>query len=150
MKHLLIIFLILLLSSPLFGQETGVLYQYETSTGIQWKTFGDVKVPPEYEGEIRNGKPDGFGILIRFDGKKYVGEWKDGEMDGQGTESSPYGDNYEGEFKDGVPNGQGTMTFSDESIHEGEYKNGKPWNTIVYDRNRKIIGKYVNRKYIRE
>ena len=91
MKLLLIILIsFLLLSSPLFGQETGVLYQYETSTGIQWKTFGDVKVPPEYEGEIRNGKPDGFGILIRFDGKKYVGEWKDGKMDGQGTESSPY------------------------------------------------------------
>ena len=113
MKHLLIIFLILLLSSPLFGQETGVLYQYETSTGIQWKTFGDVKVPPEYEGEIRNGKPDGFGILIRFDGKKYVGNFKDGKMDGQGTESSPYGDNYEGEFKDGVRHGQGTSILPD-------------------------------------
>jgi len=36
MKHLLIILIsILLLSSPLFGQETGVLYQYETSFGIQ-------------------------------------------------------------------------------------------------------------------
>ena len=104
MKHLLIIFLILLLSSPLFGQETGVLYQYETSTGIQWKTFGDVKVPPEYEGEIRNGKPDGFGILIRFDGRKYVGEWKDGKEHGQGTESSPYGSKNEGEltFPDGI------------------------------------------------
>jgi len=36
MKHLLILLVsILLLSSPLFGQETGVLYQYETSSGIQ-------------------------------------------------------------------------------------------------------------------
>ena len=35
MKHLLIILSILLPSSPLFGQETGVLYQYETSFGIQ-------------------------------------------------------------------------------------------------------------------
>jgi len=34
-RHILIIFSILLLSSPLFGQETGVLYQYETSFGIQ-------------------------------------------------------------------------------------------------------------------
>ncbi|HIM44613.1 MAG TPA: membrane-binding protein, partial [Deltaproteobacteria bacterium] len=31
MKHLIIILSILLLSFPLFGQETGVLYQYETS-----------------------------------------------------------------------------------------------------------------------
>jgi len=34
-KHLLIILSFLLLSSSLFGQETGVLYQYETSFGIQ-------------------------------------------------------------------------------------------------------------------
>ena len=126
LKHLLIILsILLLLSSPLFGQETGVLYQYETSTGIQWKTFGDVKVPPEYEGEIRNGKPDGFGILIRFDGKKYVGEWKDGKMDGQGTESSPYGDNYEGEFKDGVRHGLGTSILPDGRKYVGEWKDGK-------------------------
>jgi len=35
MKPLLIILSILLLSSPVIGQETGVLYQYETSFGIQ-------------------------------------------------------------------------------------------------------------------
>ena len=54
MKHLLILLIsILLLSSPLFGQETGVLYRYETSTGEVWKTFGDGKVQPKYKGEIR-------------------------------------------------------------------------------------------------
>ena len=63
MKHLLILISILLLSSPLFGQETGVLYQYETSSGIQWKTFGDGKVQPKYKGEIRDFKPNGQGII---------------------------------------------------------------------------------------
>ncbi|HIA57839.1 MAG TPA: membrane-binding protein, partial [Candidatus Lambdaproteobacteria bacterium] len=34
MKHLLIIILpIFLLTSPLFGQETGVLYQFKNSSG---------------------------------------------------------------------------------------------------------------------
>ena len=75
---------------------------------------------------------------------------KDGLPNGQGTWTSPDGQKYVGEFKDGESHGQGTMTFSDGSKHEGEYKNGRPWNTIVYDRNGKIIGKYVNRKYIRE
>ena len=56
MKHLLIILSILLLSSPVIGQETGVLYLYESSSGIQWKTFGNEKVQPKYEGEIKNGK----------------------------------------------------------------------------------------------
>ena len=63
MKHLLILLSFLLLSSPVIGQETGVLYQYETSTGIKWKTFGNEKLQPKYEGEIKNGKMDGLGVL---------------------------------------------------------------------------------------
>ena len=35
MKHLLIILSLHLLSSPVISQETGVLYQYETSLGTQ-------------------------------------------------------------------------------------------------------------------
>ena len=39
MKHLLIILSILLLSSPLFGQDTGVLYLWENGTKYmgEWK-----------------------------------------------------------------------------------------------------------------
>mgnify|MGYP006979360571 FL=1 len=84
MKHLLIILSLLLLSSPLFGQETGVLYQYETSTGIKWKTFGNEKVQPKYEGEIKNGDMwfilHGLGVItFPYDGKSVVGEWKEGK-----------------------------------------------------------------------
>ena len=79
MKHLLIILSLLLLTSPVIGQESGVLYQYETSSGIQWKTFGDEKVQPMYKGEIKYGKMDGLGVLIYpYDGKSVVGEWKHG------------------------------------------------------------------------
>ena len=55
-----------------------------------------------------------------------------------------------GNSKKGYQMVKGKMTYSDGSKLEGEYKNGRPWNTIVYDRNGKIIGKYVNRKYVRE
>ena len=71
---------LLLLTSPLFGQETGVLYQYETSSGLVWKTFGDGKVQPKYKGEIKIGKMNGFGVLIYPYGEKsVVGEWKEGK-----------------------------------------------------------------------
>ena len=108
MKHLLILIIpsILLLTSPLFGQETGVLYQYRTSTGLQWKTFGDGKVQPKYEGEIIYGEPNGHGIYTNPDGRKYVGKFKDGEYHGQGTYNSPDGDMYVGEFNNGKINGQ--------------------------------------------
>ena len=79
MKHLFIILSILLLSSPVIGEETGVLYLYETSSGIQRKTFGDGKVQPKYKGQVENGKPNGQGTYTNLDGEKYVGEWKDGK-----------------------------------------------------------------------
>jgi len=44
-KHQIIILPDLLLSSPLFGQETGVLYQYETSSGFVWeKTYQIISI----------------------------------------------------------------------------------------------------------
>ena len=97
MKHILII-LSLFLSSPVIGEETGVLYQYGTSTGVKWETFGDEKVQPKYEGEVSNGKPNGFGVLTYPDDEKsVVGEWKNGKYDGQVILTLPDGEKYEGE-----------------------------------------------------
>lgn len=87
MKHLLLILISLLLlgcvkkqTSTEFVQGTEFLYQYETSTGIKWKTFGNEKVQPKYEGEIKNGKMDGLGVLTYPYGEKsVVGEWKEGK-----------------------------------------------------------------------
>ena len=80
MKHLLIILSILLLSSPVIGQETDVLYLYESSSGLVWKTFGNDKLQPKYEGEVTNRKPDGFGFMTYpYGGKRVMGEWKNGK-----------------------------------------------------------------------
>ena len=46
----------LLLSSPLFGQETGVLYRYKTSSGFVWESFENDKLQTKFEGEIKDGK----------------------------------------------------------------------------------------------
>jgi len=121
MKHLIIFLSILFLSTPLFGQETGALYLYKTSSGLVWKTIGDDKVQPKYNGEIKNGKPEGIGDLTASDGKKYVGEWKDGKKHGQGTE-----------------------TWSSGWKYVGEWREGKPWNITIYGKSGIIILKYVN------
>jgi len=68
------------------------LYLWETSSGLVWKTFGDDKVQPKYKGEIKNGKPEGFGNLTSSDGEKYIGEWKDGMPNGQGSRTFPDGE----------------------------------------------------------
>ena len=82
MKHLLIILPILLLSSPVIGESKTIetLYEWETSSGEVWKGFGDKETHPIYQGQVKDGKPDGLGIIIYPDGNKYVGGWKDGEI----------------------------------------------------------------------
>ena len=83
MKHLSFIVIIQLSTFNLFAQssEIGVLYQFKSSSGLVWKTFGQDKVQPKYEGEVSNGAPDGFGVLsYPFSyGKSVVGEWKIGK-----------------------------------------------------------------------
>ena len=147
MKHLLIILISFFLSFPLFGQETGVLYQYETSTGKKWETFGDEKVQPKYEGVISNGKPNGFGVLTYpYDEKNVVGEWKNGKYDGQVILTFPDGEKYVGEYKDGKKNGQGTKTWTNGDMYEGEFKDGKydGQGTYTWSDGRKYVGEWLD------
>ena len=51
---------------------------------------------------------------------------------------------YFGEIENGVPDGQGTFSWSNGDKYVGEWKDGKPWDGPVYDKNGKIIFKYVN------
>jgi|TARA_B110000196_G_scaffold192463_1_gene164905 hypothetical protein len=82
MKHLLLILISFLLLSPFLTsceKKEGTLYRWKTSTGIVWKTFGSKDTNPKYQGEVENGVPNGFGVLIFSGGDKYIGEWKDGK-----------------------------------------------------------------------
>ena len=88
MKHLLIIFTLslLLLFSPLFGDnhKGEIIYLWKTSSGSKWMGFGDEDTNQIYKGQVKNGKPNGLGVLTRPDGEKYIGEWKDGKEHGHG------------------------------------------------------------------
>jgi len=125
MKHLLILLIsILLLSSPVIGNnhKGETLYLWETSSGGEvWKGFGYNETHSKYIGGVKNGEPNGLGILIDPDGIKYVGEWIH-------------------RWK----NGQGTFTWSDGGEYVGSWKNGTRWNGTFYDKNGNIIYKYVN------
>ena len=61
--HFLRLLLVFLLVSNIIcwylypSPQSNILYQYESSSGIQWKTFGNEKVQPKYEGKITNMKP---------------------------------------------------------------------------------------------
>ena len=91
MKHLLIIILsILLLSSPVIGDnhKGETLYGWGEHPEIVW--IPDKETHPKYEGDVENGVPNGLGVLISTNGWKYFGSWKDGEI-WNGTEYDKYG-----------------------------------------------------------
>jgi hypothetical protein len=56
---------------------------------------------------------------------------------------------YVGSYKSGVPHGKGTMTYYDGRKIVGEFKR-YAWNSTFYDKDGKILGKFVKGKYIKE
>jgi hypothetical protein len=164
MKHLLILLISILLSFPLFGQETGVLYQYETSTGIKWKTFGNEKVQPKYEGEIKNGDMwfilHGLGVItFPYDGKSIIGEWKEGKE--WNTKHTKKDGTFIGKFENGewiegeTLYGWGKYPeivwkgFGDKETHskyEGDVENGKPNGVgiLISPMGGKYVGSWKN------
>ena len=145
MKHLLILISLILLSSPLFGDnhKGETLYLWKTSSGVQWKRFGDKFTRPQYKGEVENGKPNGLGVLIYpYNGKTIVGEWKNGKE--LKTEHIRKDGSVIGEFEMGE-NGQVTFTSPDGKKYVGEYKyDDKTWKGTFYDINGNIVDRVVN------
>ena len=96
MKHLLIILSFILLSSfitscgknrssPVIvdnhkGENT--FYRWGEGGYYNWMRFGDKETQPMYQGQVKDGKPNGLGVLIYPDGSKYVGEFKNGKWNG--------------------------------------------------------------------
>ena len=66
---------------------------------------------------------------------------------GQGTYIYPNGEKYEGDWKNGKYHGQGTYTSKDGEKFVGEWKDDKEWNGNEYNKDGKIISKYVNGNY---
>ena len=92
MKHLIIIISILLFSNHAIGnkQKRETLYVLGEYPDWKWVEIGDKKIQPVYQGQVKNGKPNGLGVLISTNGWKYFGSWKNGEIL-NGTEYDIYG-----------------------------------------------------------
>ena len=130
MKKLLIILSILLLSSPVIGESktSETLYEWKTSSGIQWREIGDKDFHAEYKGDVVIGRPHGVGTLVYPDGNKYVGE-----------------------FMNGLFHGQGIYTIaSDGYSYIGGYRIGSLWNGTIKGKDGTIDYKVVNWKKINQ
>ena len=119
MKHLLIILFLFILVFPLVAKEAGVLYFKKVNGKFGWFENGNDKKDWKYIGEIKNGKPNGIGVLSSTFGKYY------------------------GELKNGMKHGQGTYTYKSGRKRVGEFRKGKPWNVNNYDKNGKIEAAWI-------
>ena len=131
MKHLLILLIsILLLSSPVIGESKTIetLYEWKTSSGIQWREIGEKDFHAKYKGDVMIGKPHGVGTLVYPDGNKYVGEWMNGLFHGQGIYT----------------------IASDGYSYVGEYRIGSIWNGTMKKKDGTIDYKVVNWKKIKK
>ena len=87
---------------------------------------------------------------LRLRKDKYVGEIKNGKPNGQGILTFPNGNKYEGEWKDGKRHGQGKYTTSSGRKYIGEWKDGEIWKGTHFDKDGNVIGKFVNGKEIKQ
>jgi hypothetical protein len=98
------------------------------------KKKGNKKVPsdPDYQGQLLNGKPHGYGRKQYAYAGVYVGGWVKGKRHGQGVLNSLFGDRYEGEWEYDNRHGQGTQTAVDGRVYTGSWKNDKKHGHGVY------------------
>lgn len=77
-----------------------------------------------YEGEYKEGKAEGHGVLVTPDDARYEGEFSDNNMHGHGVIISPDGKRLEGTFVNGVPDGVFSLTAPEGKKVEIEFKQG--------------------------
>ncbi|HMT03562.1 MAG TPA: hypothetical protein PKD00_09715 [Burkholderiales bacterium] len=92
-----------------------------------------------YEGEFKNNKKWGKGILTYPDGTTYEGEFEDDKKNGSGQSTYRDGTIYEGEFKNNKKHGKGILTYPDGTTYEGEFKNNKKYGTGTLKKGNLII-----------
>ena len=80
-----------------------------------------------YEGEYKNGKPNGHGSMTSEDNKTiYDGEWKNGKKDGIGKLIISDKYNYSGPFEKDFFSGTGGVLCDNQgNIYDGDFEKGK-------------------------
>ncbi len=98
-----------------------------------------------YQGDWRDGKPNGFGQYRKANGDVYEGQFSQGFMHGRGTYRFRFGDVYRGQMVNGRITGKGTMNYKNGNQYEGEWldglRNGK--GKLVYTSGTSYDGTWI-------
>lgn len=93
-----------------------------------------------YEGELKDGKFNGFGRFTYHTGDKYEGEWIDSKRHGRGSYTHANIGTYVGDWVYDKKHGNGTFNYVDGSVFEGQYRDDD-WNG--FGALRKESGTYI-------
>lgn len=89
-----------------------------------------------YNGEILNGRRNGYGEMIYTNGDTYLGYWKDDKHEGTGTYTYFNGDKYVGNFNNNLKNGNGTFYYyKSKSRFQGVWENNIQKNGTLFFNN---------------
>lgn len=122
--------------------------QAQTTTGALKNQKDIWGTSYNYTGEIKNGKPNGFGVavynngyvlkfagqfqngvangkgtMLKNNGVFLTGDWKDGKLNGKSANVNKEGVFYVGDMKDGLREGKGWMVLQSNAFYVGEFKN---------------------------
>jgi hypothetical protein len=89
--------------------------------GREESRFGDFI----YDGNFKNDKYDGSGIMSWANGSRYVGQFVNNLKHGTGREWYGQGDRYQGEYKDGNIDGRGEYIKADGTSIKGTFSKGQ-------------------------
>ena len=99
----------------------------------------------EYYGELKSGKPDGYGKAVYKNGNQYEGYYVNGKRQGYGVYTFADGERYEGEWFQDKQHGKGTYYFKNNNRYEGmwdhDYQQGE--GTMFYFNGDKYVGEWL-------
>ncbi|WP_172899921.1 MORN repeat-containing protein [Bradyrhizobium erythrophlei] len=104
------------------GRITGVgRLVWRERSSLVWDPNGIVGI---FDGEMRQGRPNGQGEWISNAGLVYDGAWKDGRPNGYGRLKLPSGEEYTGELANGKAEGKGRVFDVTGEVFEGTFSGG--------------------------
>jgi len=74
-----------------------------------------------YMGDWKEGKRDGYGVLVEKNSNRYEGEWRNDKEHGRGIKTWRGGSRYEGEWYEGKKHGKAKISWGDGEWKGDEY-----------------------------
>eukprot|EP01129_Flabellula_baltica_P003006 TRINITY_DN12870_c0_g1_i1.p1 TRINITY_DN12870_c0_g1~~TRINITY_DN12870_c0_g1_i1.p1 ORF type:complete len:1280 (+),score=255.98 TRINITY_DN12870_c0_g1_i1:118-3957(+) len=132
------------------GDEKSTIESFDTRfTAFKFSPNHHGYPGAKYEGDWKNGKMHGSGVLEFSNGSTYSGSWREGRTHGEGTfENKTNGTFYVGEWIRGYEEGFGKKDYNGAGSYNGYWKKGKKdgfgIHTLDNGEYKKYIGQWIN------